>query len=123
MYRRCNKCWNCNNNSNMMCNNDDVSDVLEDVCDDVANMSAFDDDDDDSCSCGFDQGMSVFPENPTLAQSYVPYQFMDKTFKPCVGLKMGTIFPELVSPYVPCQGIEEIEFIKATNKIGKGCNR
>ena len=36
---------------------------------------------------------------------------------------MGTIFPELVSPYVPCQSIEEIEFIKATNKIGKGCNR
>ncbi len=123
MYRRCNKCWSCNNNSNMMCNNEDVSDVLEDVCDDVETLSAFDDDDDDSCGCGFNQGMPVFPENPTLAQSYVPYQFMDKTFKPCVGLKMGTIFPELVSPYVPCQSIEEIEFIKATNKIGKGCNR
>ncbi|MBR3720492.1 MAG: spore coat associated protein CotJA [Clostridia bacterium] len=67
--------------------------------------------------------MPVFPENPTLAQSYVPYQFMNETYKPCVGLKMGTIFPELVSPYVPCQSIEEIEFIKATNKIGKGCNR
>ena len=53
--------------------------------------------------------MQVFPDNAVLAQSYVPFQFMDKTFKPCVGLKMGTIFPELVSPYVPCQSIEEIE--------------
>ena len=122
MYRRCNKSWNCNKCPNMY-NNEDVSNVLEDVCDNVATLSAFDDDDDDSCSCGFNTGMNIFPEEPTLAQSYVPYQFMDKTFKPCVGLKMGTIFPELVSPYAPCQSIEEIEFIKATNKIGKGCNR
>ena len=120
MYRRFNNSCHCNK-----CNcskNEDISDVLEDVCDDVSTLSAFDNDD-DSCSCGFDNGMSVFPENATLAQSYVPYQYMDETFKPCVGLKMGTIFPELVNPYVPCQSIEEIEFIKATNKIGKGCNR
>ena len=121
MYRRMNKCCGCNKYPNI--NTENINDVLEDVCDDVANMSAFDDDDDEQCSCGFNAGMPVFPEEPTLAQSYVPYQFMDKTFKPCVGLKMGTIFPELVSPYVPCQSIEEIEFIKATNKIGKGCNR
>lgn len=120
MYRRNHKCCNCNKCPNM--NNQDISDVLEDVCDDVDTLSAFDEDE-DSCGCGFNPGMSVFPENPTLAQSYVPYQFMNETFKPCVGLKMGTIFPELVSPYVPCQSIEEIEFIKATNKIGKGCNR
>ena len=61
--------------------------------------------------------------NPTLAQSYVPIQRMNKTFTPCVGLKMGTIFPELVSPYSPCQSVEEIAFIKAMNKIGKGCNK
>lgn len=120
MYRRFNKCCKCNKCHNM--NNEDISDVLEDVCDDVDTLSAFDDYE-DSCGCGFAQGMSVFPEDATLAQSYVPYQFMNETFKPCVGLKMGTIFPELVSPYVPCQSIEEIEFIKATNKIGKGCNR
>lgn len=120
MYRRCNKCCCCQgcNNTNVS----DLSDVLEDKCDNVANLSAYDDDDND-CECGFENNMNVFPENPVLAQSYVPFQYMDKTFKPCVGLKMGTIFPELVSPYVPCQSIEEIEFIKATNKIGKGCNR
>lgn len=76
-----------------------------------------------SCDCGFEQGESVFPQNPTLAQSYVPIQKMDKTFTPCVGLKMGTIFPELVSPYYPCQSVEEIAFIKAMNTIGEGCNK
>lgn len=120
MYRRNHKHCHCNKCPNM--NNEDISDILEDVCDNANTLSAFDNDE-YSCSCGFDENMPVFPENATLAQSYVPYQYMNETFKPCVGLKMGTIFPELVSPYVPCQSIEEIEFIKATNKIGKGCNR
>ena len=120
MYRRYNKHCNCHQCNNF--NNQDLSDVLEDVCDDVATLSAFNNDN-ELCSCGFDEDMSVFPQNPSLAQSYVPYQYLNETFKPCVGLKNGTIFPELVSPYVPCQSIEEIEFIKATNEIGKGCNR
>lgn len=78
----------------------------------------------EACECGFDsQGESVFPQNPMLAQSYVPIQTLDKTFTPCVGLKMGTIYPELVSPYEPCQSIEEIAFIKAMNKVGEGCNK
>lgn len=78
---------------------------------------------DDACNCGFESGESVFPENPMLAQSYVPIQFLDKTFTPCVGLKMGTIFPELVSPYSPCQSIEEMAFIKAMNTVKEGCNK
>ena len=61
--------------------------------------------------------------NPMLGQSYVPYQYMDKTFKPCVGLKMGTIFPELVSPYVPGQSMEQIRMIENMNTIGKECNK
>ena len=79
--------------------------------------------DDDSCKCGFNKEDSMFPENPMLAQSYVPTQKADKTFIPCVGLKNGTIFPELVSPYSPCQSMEDIAFIKAMNTIGKGCNK
>ena len=67
--------------------------------------------------------MSVFPSNPMLAQSYVPIQYMDKTFKPCIGLKMGTIFPELVSPYMPCQSMRVNEFLEATNTVGEGCNK
>ncbi len=77
-----------------------------------------------NCSCGFDMDSeAVFPVNPTLAQSYVPIQRMNKIFSPEVGLKMGTIFPELVSPYSPGQSIQEIEYLKATNPIGEGCNR
>jgi len=109
---KCKKCF-----ANNMCHNYN-DDVLEEACNDVESISNYDD-----CACGFDEEESVFPENPMLGQSYVPWQVMNKTFKPCIGLKMGTIFPELVSPYVPCQSIEEINFIKNTNEIGEGCNK
>lgn len=76
------------------------------------------------CDCGFDnEDNSMFPSNPMFGQSYVPIQRMKKVFKPEVGLKMGTIFPELVSPYTPCQSIREIEYIRNANEIGEGCNR
>ena len=58
-----------------------------------------------------------------LAQSYVPIQFMNETFKPCVGLKHGTIFPELVSPYEPGDSMRQIKYLEKTNTIGKGCNQ
>lgn len=95
------------------------NEIIEEKCSQVASYTNYTDD----CHCGFDDGYNVFPENPMLAQSYVPIQYMNRTFKPNVGLKMGTIFPELVSPYVPCQSMEEINFIRQTNKIGKGCNK
>lgn len=78
-----------------------------------------------NCDCGFDMddSNSVFPSNPQLAQSYVPIQKMNKVFDPACGLKMGTIFPELVSPYYPGQSIQEIEYLRATNTIGEGCNK
>ena len=41
---------------------------------------------------------------------------MNKTFKPSVGLKMGTIFPELVSPYSPGQSMKEIEYLERDNR-------
>ena len=77
----------------------------------------------DNCGCGFEEEPSVFPANPMLAQSYVPIQQMDKTFTPCCGLKMGTIFPELVSPYQPCQNMQEMEYLRNANEIGEGCNQ
>ena len=92
--------------------------ILENSCN---NVSSYEEDIND-CDCGFDEEKSVFPDNPMLAQSYVPIQYMDKTFKPSVGLKMGTIFPELVSPYSPCQDMREQEYIARTNKTGEGCN-
>ena len=112
--RRC-CCMNNNCNSNNQ-------EMIEDACNDKCSCQNHNYN--DNCECGFDEvSEDVFPENPMLAQSYVPIQYMDKTFKPCVGLKMGTIFPELVSPYYPCQSMEEIAFIEATNKIGEGCNK
>lgn len=110
---KCNKCCGCNK---------EKEDVFDDTCDHVPNMPQGNRPQDE-CACGFDEEMSPFPANPMFGQSYVPIQYMTKTFEPEVGLKMGTIFPELVSPYVPCQSLEEIAFIKATNKIGEGCNR
>ena len=35
--------------------------------------------------------------------------------------EMG-VFPELVSPYMPCQSMRVNEFLEATNKVGEGCN-
>ena len=77
-----------------------------------------------NCNCGFDTDYEpTFPSNPMLAQSYVPIQRMNKVFSPEVGLKMGTIFPELVSPYSPGQSQQLNEFLRATNTIGEGCNQ
>ncbi len=117
MFRRRCSCMNNSYNEENSC--ECQNDILEQQC---ANVVSYEDYT-DSCGCGFDEEQSIFPEDPMLSQSYVPYQYMEKTFKPAVGLKMGTIFPELVSPYVPGQSMEEIEYLKRINKIGKGCNK
>ena len=114
MYRNC-KCNKC-----CMTNNNCEDDTFENICENVPNMINCDNY--DLCNCGFDEEDKFFPSNPMFGQSYVPLQIMNKTFTPEVGLKMGTIFPELVSPYEPCQSMEEIAYIAATNKIGRGCN-
>lgn len=114
--RRYRKCC-CMDNSG--CNED--KEMLEDKCDNICSCNC-ENHEENECECGFDEEPSVFPANPMLAQSYVPIQTMDKTFTPCCGLKMGTIFPELVSPYAPCQSIEEINYLKKSNEIGEGCN-
>lgn len=120
-YDRC--CQKCQNTSN----------GLETVCDDIGiapeynmpsncNNCCCNNNSMEGCGCGFDSEVNLFPSNPMLAQSYVPTQYMDKTFTPCCGLKMGTIFPELVSPYRPGQSMEEIAYLRARNEIGEGCN-
>lgn len=59
---------------------------------------------------------TIFPTNFMYGQSYVPVQYMNKTYMPDVGLKMGTIFPELVSPYYPLQDMEEIKYLERTGR-------
>ena len=115
-YMQKRACCSCNN----MCNNNDShEDIIDDTCKYVQNVE----DMSDSCECGFDEEENQFPTNPMLAQSYVPWQIMDKTFVPSIGLKMGTIFPELVSPYMPGDSMRQIEYIKRKNEIGEGCNK
>lgn len=126
MYNRFRRC-------DCMCHNNDNK-VLEDVCDDVSpynipsNNNCYHCDMDccemnsHNCGCGFDTEESVFPYNPMLAQSYVPIQTLDKTFTPCCGLRNGTIFPELVNPYEPCQNMRFNEYLIRRNQIGEGCN-
>ena len=118
------KCYCMNNNyQNNSC--EEQSDIMEDKCSNVANtnFSCNQNEYMDCCECGFEEKDNVFPENPMLGQSYVPIQYMDKTFKTCVGLKMGTIFPELVSPYMPGQSMNEIKYLSATNTVKEGCNK
>ena len=117
MYNRRYKKYHCMNNNQVdKCEKE----KLEEAC--QYTYCKCQDYDDDDCECGFDEEQSVFPEYPMLGQSYVPIQHMDKTFQPNIGLKMGTIYPELVSPYSPGQSMKEIAYLEATNKIGEGCN-
>lgn len=71
--------------------------------------------------CGFNDP-PVFPNNYMYGQSYVPIQYISKTFKPDAGLKMGTIFPELVSPYSPGQSMEEIQYITNSSITNQSLN-
>ena len=116
--RKCRRTCCMNNNSNYL-----NKEMLENECETCKNLyptNGYN----ENCSCGFeeDEVIDVFPRNPVLAQSYVPVQYINKTFKPCVGLDNGTIFPELVSPYNPGDSMKDIEYLRRTNPIGEGCN-
>ena len=102
------------------CQNYDKN-TIERSCEQISNCPVMDYN--ENCNCGFDEEEdNVFPKNPALGQSYVPIQYMDETFKPCVGLENGTLFPELVSQYKPGDSMREIEYLRNTNPIGEGCN-
>lgn len=113
MYMNC----NCQKNANLVTSQEDNN-----IAQDLNNNYNYCNCSDDECSCGFDEENS-FPNNVMFGHAYVPNQRMTKTFMPDVGLRMGTIFPELVSPYSPNQSIAVIEYLKAKNEIGEGCNK
>ena len=121
MRNRWRKCCCINNNMQNMNLTDNLS-ILEKACNNIVSPT---EDYNSNCSCGFDDDYddNVFPENPNLAQSYVPIQTMNETFKPCVGLKHGSLFPELVSPYMPGDSMKQIKYLEKTNSIGEGCNK
>lgn len=128
MFNRYNRCC---------CQNKYNPEIIESLCNNVATTADYAQDpgnscscrrnnmvNTNSCSCGFDEEpvSNMFPSNPMLGQSYVPLQEMNRTFTPCCGLKMGTIFPELVSPYMPGQSMAENDYLRRNNEIGEGCN-
>lgn len=55
---------------------------------------------------------NTFPNNFLYGHAYTPNMTMNKTFTPEVGLRNGTIFPELVSPYSPGQAMDFIDYLK-----------
>lgn len=103
--------------------NSDDNCKLEKICNKPAccNNSEFN----MNCTCGFDDDVydDVFPMNPMFGQSYVPFQTLNETYIPDCGLDKGTIFPELVSNYSPCQSMAEIQYLMDINEIKEGCNR
>lgn len=110
MYRNNRYCCCCQCN---LINNDNTNNAVESTKqENIPN----------TCQCGFKMPKNVFPDNPMLGQSYVPMQYMSKTYTPACGLKNGTIFPELVSPYEPGESIDNLEYIASRNTIGRGCN-
>ena len=121
MRNRCMKYCCMNNNMQNMNTLEGLS-MMEEKCNNVVSPST---EYNNNCSCGFDDDYedNVFPENPMLGQSYVPIQTMNETFKPYKGLKHGTIFPELVSPYMPGDSMKQIEYIQRTNSVKEGCNK
>ena len=61
---------------------------------------------------------AFFTAYPMYVHAYVPVQTMTKIFEPHDGLNQGTIFPELVSPYVPLQSMAENRFLRNYNEGG-----
>ena len=70
MNRRCRRCCCINNNySNSNVQNALANQgVLETACNEPCSYPTYNQD----CGCGFDEYDNIFPENPMLAQSYVP---------------------------------------------------
>lgn len=67
------------------------------------------------CNCRRCRELPVCPENPVLANSYVPYQYLDELFEPAEALANGTVFPELVRPYVQNQSQCIVRYLEETN--------
>ncbi len=66
------------------------------------------------CNCKNCRELPEMPEYPVLANSYVPYQYMDEIFDPAEALENGTVFPELVRPYCQNQSQDIIRYLQET---------
>lgn len=66
------------------------------------------------CNCRNCRMPDFMPNDPRLANAYVPYQELDDTFCPKESLEHGTTFPELVSPYMRNQSQCMIKYLRET---------
>lgn len=113
MFRQCNMCSNmqdfdCLNEENKM---------YETSC---INPSNNNEANINNCSCGFENN-NIFPNTLLYASSYVPHQYINNVYQSKYGLKMGSIFPELVSPYCPGQSQEILNYLKQSKDYEGGC--
>ena len=85
-------------------NNREVCEVREVLADYTASLTASK----NNCSM-----MAGFPNNPMYGHAYVPNQiYRGNSFTPSQGLQNGTMFPELVSPYMPLDSMRVIETLR-----------
>lgn len=125
------RCCNRNNSSNMRCNRNNFSnrccnnnDMFYDPNIAIPSINSFSNNNSmySPCRCGFDEESSeVFTQNPMYGHAYVPNQTMEEIFNANNGLIHGSIFPELISPYSPCDSIIEANYL-ANNTIESGCD-
>jgi hypothetical protein len=62
----------------------------------------------------------AMPINMRYGNSYVPVQVFRSVYSPATGLANGTMFPELVRPYMPNQSLAEMEYLRNYNE--RRCN-
>lgn len=120
MYRQCNMCNSfCqdNDNTDNNCNND-MSDMFEGAC--KMQSMPCNTNHMNQCSCGFESS-NIFPNTLLYGHSYVPHQYMNNVYTSEYGLKMGSIFPELVSPYCPGQSQEIMNYLRKSKDFEGGC--
>ena len=69
--------------------------------------------------------LPVMPKDPMLANSYVPYQYVDAendTFCPMESLAHGTAFPELATSYMPGESQCIIRYLEGTETCEEVCD-
>ena len=63
---------------------------------------------------------NLFPRDLMFGHAYVPNQRMRNIFTPEEALRRGSLFPELVSPYAPCQSMKVIQSLRETGGVFDG---
>ena len=98
-------------------NNREVCEVREVLADYTASLTASNNMTNarhNICNCRNNCSMMAgFPNNPMYGHAYLPNQiYRGNSFTPSQGLQNGTMFPELVSPYMPLDSMRVMETLR-----------